>query len=209
MLLRSRQLHDGARLPHVLQQQRDATLAAKRAQGSRTRRYALHLPTTTRKDWETSGTAAMNTVFGDDELGRAATILFQSATTEGTDRNYSSNLKSFFQFCACSLLEPQGVTPIDIARYIAWLGQEGTVAAASLQPYLSSINKYLLDHALPPVALGPLVSGVRKGLANCQEDLAPQPQRLPLPAPVALKILELAERLLVSVQFHWTDFDNL
>ncbi len=60
----------------VLQQQRDAALAAKRAQGSRTRRYALHLPTTTRKDWETSGTAAMNTVFGDDELGRAITILF-------------------------------------------------------------------------------------------------------------------------------------
>ena len=151
----------------------------------------------------------MNAVFGNDELGRAATSLFQAATTEGTDKNYSSNLKSFFEFCNVSLLEPQGVTPIDIARYIVWLGQRGTVAAASLQPYLSAINKYLLDHALPPVALGPLVSGVRKGLANCQEDLAPQPQRLPLPAPVALKILELAERLLLTVEFHWIDVDNL
>ncbi len=86
----------------------------------------------TRKDWETSGTAAMNIVFGDDELGRAATTLFQAATTEGTDRNYSSNIKSFFEFCVCSLLKPQGVTPIDIARYIAWLRQRETVAAASL-----------------------------------------------------------------------------
>ena len=112
----------------------------------------------TRKDWETSGTAAMNDVFGDDELGRAATTLFQAATTEGTERNYSFNLKSFFEFCNVSLLEPQGVTPIDIARYVAWLGKRGTVAAASMQPYLSSINKYLQDHALPPVALGPLVA---------------------------------------------------
>ena len=61
----------------------------------------------------------MNDVFGNDELGRAATSLFQAATTEGTDKNYSSNLKSFFEFCNVSLLEPQGVTPIDIARYIA------------------------------------------------------------------------------------------
>ena len=64
--------------------------------------------------------------------------------------------------------------------------------AASLQPYLSSINKYLQDHAQPLVALGLLVSGIHKELANCQENLAPLPQRLPLPAPVALEILELA-----------------
>jgi len=116
-------------------------------------------------------------------------------------------LKSFFEFCDTSLLDPHKVSPIDIARYIAWLGKRGTVAAASLQPYLSSINKYLQDHARPPVALEPLVSGVRKGLANCQEDLAPLPQRLPLPAPVALEILELAESLELSVQFHLSDPD--
>jgi len=86
--------------------------------------------------------------------------------------------------------------------YITWLGIRGTVAATSLQPYLSFINKFLQDHALPPVALGPLVPGVDKGLDNCQEDLDPLPQRLPLPAPVALEILELAESLQLSVQFH-------
>jgi hypothetical protein len=149
----------------------------------------------------------MKSVFGDDELGEAATVLFQSATSKGTDQNYTSNLKTFFEFCDISLIDPKQVSPIDIARYIAWLGKKGTVAAASLQPYLSSINKYLQDHALPPVALGPLVAGVRKGLANCQEDLAPLPQRLPLPAPVALEILELAESLQLSVQFHWSDPD--
>ena len=68
-----------------------------------------------------------------------------------------------------------------------------------MQSYLYSINKYLQDHALPPVALGPLVSRVWKGLEICQEDLAHLPQRLPLSAPVALEILELAESLQLSV----------
>ncbi len=68
-----------------------------------------------------------------------------------------------------------------------------------MQPYLSAINKLMLYHDLPHVALGPLVTGVRKGLSNCQEDAQPRPQRLPLPAPVALAILELAERLLLIV----------
>ena len=71
-----------------------------------------------------------------------------------------------------------------------------------MQPYLSSINKFLQDHALPPVAPGPLVSGVYKGLKNCQEDMDPLLQRMPLPAPVALEILELTESLQLSVQFH-------
>ena len=79
------------------------------------------------------------------------------------------------------------------------------MAVESLLPYLSAINRLLLDNALPPVALGPLVTGVRKGLSNCQEDSQPRPQRLPLPAPVALAILELAERLLRVVT--WTTAD--
>ncbi len=100
----------------------------------------------------------MSSVFGDDELGKAATTLFQSSTTSRTDHNYSSSLKSLFEFYTVSILDPQQGTPIDIARYIAWLGKRGTFAAASLQPYMSSINKYLQDHALPPVALGTLES---------------------------------------------------
>ena len=100
----------------------------------------------------------METIFGDDdELGKATTSMFQSAITKRTDQDYTSNLKSFFEFCAISLLDPQKDSPIDIARYIAWLGKRGLVVVASLQPYMSSINKYLQDHTLPPVALGPLV----------------------------------------------------
>jgi len=72
----------------------------------------------------------MKNVFGDDELGEATTSLFQSATTKGTDQNYTSNLKSLSEFCTISLLDPQKVAPIDIARYIAWLGKRGTIVVA-------------------------------------------------------------------------------
>jgi len=139
-------------------------------------------------------------VFGEGELGQLTTSLFQSTLTTGTQRNYGSNLASFYNFSDAFLLNPLAVSPIDIARYIARLGQRGTVAADCLQPYLSTINMLLLDHTLPPVALGPLVSRVRKGLDNSQEDSIPHPQRLPLPAPVALAILALAKGLFSSVQ---------
>jgi hypothetical protein len=68
-----------------------------------------------------------------------------------------------------------------------------------MHPYLSAINMFLQDHARPPVALGPLVSGERKGLEKCQRDASPTPECLPLPAPVALSILEGAEYMLPLV----------
>ena len=132
-----------------------------------------------------------------------ATSLFQSALTERTKDNYSSNLGAFYKFCGERLLDPLTASPIDIARYVAWLGQRGTIAAGSLQPYLSAVNRLLQDHALPPVALGPLVAGVR--LENCQEDTRPLPKRLALPAPVALAILDLAERLLPTILWDCRD----
>jgi len=100
----------------------------------------------------------MKTVFGEDGLGEATTNLFQTATTKGTGQRYTSILQSFFEFCDIALLDFKKVSSIDIVWYIAWLGKRETVVVASLQPYLPSINKYLQDDALPPVALGPLVS---------------------------------------------------
>jgi hypothetical protein len=48
---------------------------------------------------------------------------------------------------------PLDITNIDIARYVAGISEQGTVAAYSLKPYLSAITKFLLDHGKPPVAL--------------------------------------------------------
>jgi len=53
----------------------------------------------------------MKNVFGDDELGEATTSLFQSATTKSTDQNYTSNIRSFFEFFDISLTDPQNAPP--------------------------------------------------------------------------------------------------
>ena len=79
-------------------------------------------------------TAARKAVFGDDELGEATTSMFQSAITKSTDQKYTTNPKRFFEFCDICLLDPQKVSPIDFARYIAWLGKRMTTVAATLQP---------------------------------------------------------------------------
>jgi len=79
------------------------------------------------------------------------------------------------------------------------------VALEGLQPYLSAIIMMLLDHALPPVALGLLVTRVRKGFDNCQENSTSRPQRLPLPAPVALAIIALLERLIPTIEWDVRD----
>ncbi len=106
-------------------------------------------------------------MFGTDALGTKALVLFQSSLQPKTYQNYGSNMTSFFAFCEQNAIPFLDVTNIDITRYIAWMGDRGTVAADSLHPYLSAINKILLDHEKPPVALGPMVAGVRLGLANC------------------------------------------
>jgi hypothetical protein len=166
----------------------------------RVKRYALELPLE-ESPWTKTSSAALQTVFGKDDLGARALALYQSSLQPGTYRNYGSNLTGFLRFCDESSIAPLDITNAEIARYLAWMADQGTVAADSLHPYLSAINKFLMDHGKPPVALGPLIDGVRKGLANCQRDLAPTPERLPLPAPVALAILAKAEALLKVV--HW------
>ena len=138
-------------------------------------------------------------MFETDDLGVRALVLYQSSLQPGTSRNYGSTMTGFFRFCEESAITPLDITNADIAHYLARMAEQGTVAAENLQPYLFAINKFLLDHGKPPVALGPLIDGVRKGLAYCQRDLSPTPERLPLPAPVALAILVKAEALLKVV----------
>ncbi len=64
----------------------------------------------------------MGEVFGTDQLGRDATTLFHAALQEDTYENYGSNLRSFISFCEVFQIDPLEATPVDIARYLAWLG---------------------------------------------------------------------------------------
>jgi hypothetical protein len=80
-------------------------------------------------------------------------------------------------------------------RYTAWLAMLGTVAASSLQPYLSAVNKFFRDHHRQPIAVGELLADARRGLEMLQNRLVAADTRLPLPAPVALDILLAANTL--------------
>ena len=140
------------------------------------KRFTLTLPLT-ESPWTNTSSAALQSVFDTDDLGARAFALYQSSLQPRTYRNYGSNLTGFLRFCEEILRRNSApdITNAEIARYLAWMADQGTVAADSLQPYLSAINKFLMDHGKPPVALGPLIDGVQKCLANCPRDLAPTP----------------------------------
>jgi hypothetical protein len=123
MLLKNGPLHRGSHLPsligHLPREGAPGTLTYK---SGRQQRYTLRLPSTQRRSAPSASTTALTSVFGEDEIGKLATSLFQSVLTTRTRENYSSNLASFYTFCATSLLDPLAVGPIDIAHYVAWLG---------------------------------------------------------------------------------------
>lgn len=74
----------------------------------------------------------MQEVFGNDKLGRSATTLYQSSLQQSTYDNYGSNFRRFFKYCEVLYIEPLSATPVDIARYLAWLGERGTIIVYSL-----------------------------------------------------------------------------
>ena len=145
------------------------------------RRYQLQ-PARVHPAWQASMKAALSSMLGEDSLGQQALSLVAGSLAATTVGTYGSAFQRFLSFCSQVGLDPLDTCEADVVRYLAWLGQEGTVAAASLQPYLSAINRFLGDHGQEPVALGPLVARARQGLKLQQRDSTPAPVRVPLPA---------------------------
>jgi hypothetical protein len=104
-------------------------------------------------------------------------------------------MRQFFTFCTEEGIAPLHATPAFMVRYTAWLGVLGTMAASSLQPYYSAVNKFFRDHQRPPIAVGELLADARRGLEMLQRRLGTADTRLPLPALVALDILLAANTL--------------
>ena len=74
-----------------------------------------------------------------------------------------------------------------ILAYVGHLAEKGTIAADSLQPYLSAINTYHLDNGLERPALGHVVTAARRGMRRAQAQLRTRDSRVPLPAEYALR----------------------
>jgi hypothetical protein len=111
-------------------------------------------------------------------------------------------MRQFAAFCHEENIHPLQATTHSVVRYTAWLGLQGTVAAASLQEYYSAINKFFRDHKLQPIAVGELLADARRGLEMQQQRLQASDSRLPLPATLPLSLLTAAAKLRTHLQ--WT-----
>jgi hypothetical protein len=121
--------------------------------------------------------------------------MLSNSLAPSTYANYDSALRQFFAFCTEKNIAPLQATPASMIRYTAWLAMLGTVAASSLHPYFSAVNKFFRDHQRQPIAVGELLADARRGLGMLQHRLVRAGTRLPLPAPVALDILRAATTL--------------
>jgi hypothetical protein len=108
----------------------------------------------------------------------------------------------FFVLCTQDNIAPLHATPATMVRYTTWLALLGTVAASSLLPSFSAVNKFFRVNQRQPIAVGELLADARRGLEILQHRLIPTASRLPHPAPVALDILEAAATLRDT--FTWT-----
>jgi hypothetical protein len=102
---------------------------------------------------------------GTDDLGDLLFGLLTGSLGPTTYNNYGTCMCRFTVFC-----NEEGITPLEASatgmlRFTTWLARSGTTAANILQPYFSAINKFFRDHLKEPVALGSLLTDVRRGLA--------------------------------------------
>ena len=132
---------------------------------------------------------------GEDEVGQRALQLLGAKLAPNTYSSYCGKTLKFLQFCKEYNVDPLTCSTIDVIRYVSWLGLQGSVAADSLQPYLSAINTMRTDLALPAVAKGALVRGAVQGLRSLQVVPDKLSGRHPLPSPVVYKILVRAASL--------------
>jgi hypothetical protein len=119
-------------------------------------------------------------LLGTDTVGVTAVTLLSNSLAPSTYANYDSALRQFFVFYTEEGISPLQATPASMVRYTAWLGLLGTVAASSLQPYYSAVNKFFRDHQRPPIAVGELLADARRGLEMLQRRLVQADTRLSL-----------------------------
>jgi hypothetical protein len=79
-------------------------------------------------------------------------------------------------------------------RFTTWLARSGTIAANSLQPYFSAINKFFRDHLKGLVALGSLLMDARRGLATQQQPITDPDISVPILVPIVQQMLLFAHR---------------
>jgi hypothetical protein len=109
-----------------------------------------------------------------DDLGDLVLDLLTGSLAPTTYNINGTGMRRFTVFCTEEGITPLEATEADMLRFTAWLARAGTIAANSLQPYFSVINKFFRDHLKEPVALGPLLTDAR-GDSPCSSIPSPTP----------------------------------
>ena len=131
--------------------------------------------------------------------GSTAMRLAASAREDSTTEGYARHWREFEGWCDEEGLDPLPATPQMIFAYVGALAEKGTIAASSLQPYLSAINSYHADYGFDKPALGHLVTAARRGMARGQARCDTRDTRVPMPAAVAARILRATLAALPSL----------
>ena len=129
---------------------------------------------------------------GDHPESEAVIDTIARSLADTTAINYGRHLDRFVRWCGNQPDTPQAI-PASTSTVLRWLAGDvtmgGRVAAASLQPYLSALNRVHRDLDFSEPALGHLVQQYRRGLAHTQADQGRAPRRVYLPPPIAERLL--------------------
>jgi hypothetical protein len=136
----------------------------------------------------------VSVVVGTDDPGGLVLDLPTGSLAPTTYNNYGTGMRRFTVFCSEEEITPLEATAADMLRFTAWLARAGTVAAKSLQPYFSTINKFFRDHLKEPVALGSLLTDANRGLAMQQQPITDPDIRVLIQAPIVQHMLLFAHR---------------
>jgi hypothetical protein len=131
---------------------------------------------------------------GTNDLGELVLDLLTGSLAPTTYNHYGTGMRRFTVFCNEEGITPLEATAADMLRFTAWLARYGTIAANNLQPYFSVMNKFFRDHLKEPVAMGPLLTDARRGLAMQQQPITDPDIRVPIPAPIIQHMLLFAHR---------------
>jgi site-specific recombinase XerC len=131
---------------------------------------------------------------GTNDLDELVLDLLTRSLAPATYNNYGTGMRCFNVYCNEEGITSLQATAADMLRFTTWLARSGTIAANSLQPYFSAINKFFRDHLKEPVALGPLLTDARRGLAMQQQPITDPDIRVPIHVPIVQKMLLFAHR---------------
>jgi hypothetical protein len=139
--------------------------------------HACHKPIDVpRVPWADAIAQAWSRGLGDVPQRAFVIDTLASSLQPRTSRSYGSKWDAFQAWCTAQADSPSAVPAmtVTVLRYLADVGVRATVAASSLQPYLTAINAVYRDLILEPPALGPAASriansplGVRLSASRC------------------------------------------